>query len=281
MDTSLECMTCFMHMAVSGSRLAAPNDLQAQERVVRKWCEAVTSLDFTQSPPYVACCLNRIICEETGCKDIFKKDREESNRMVMAVLPQLEAMLDSADDPFGMALEACIVGNYIDRGVEQCFDWQGELADLRRSLDVGVVSDFSSRCVAGANVLILGDNAGEIALDTLLVKALRQRGCNVVYAVRSRPILNDALLVDAEFVGMTDLCRVVESGVDTPGTVPERCLPEFLEIMRNADVLLSKGQGNYEALHDRWDDVYYAFKAKCLRVAEQVDRPLGSSVFVK
>lgn len=272
-------MACFMKMAVRGARLAAPDDHEAHERVVRKWGAMLPDIDFSQSPPSIARLLNRLICTETGCGDVFEEDKIESNRAVMDVLPDIRRVVEASDHPLATALEAAIIGNYIDRGVDHDFDWADELARLEKVLDETVVREFADRCVTDADVLVVGDNAGEIVLDTLLVSQLQQAGCRVSYAVRSKPVLNDALMADARMVGMTDLCEVVESGVDTPGTVLERCSPEFLNRMKKADLIVCKGQGNFEALHGRMPGVFFAFKAKCRRVADQTGKPVGCSVF--
>lgn len=281
MLTSIDCMPCFMRMAVAGARIAAPDRPDIHERIVRKWSAMLPELDFELCPPSVASMLNELVLTETGCGDVFAQDKVDSNRRVMEVLPDVKRLVDTSENPLATALEAAIIGNYIDRGLDHAFDWREELACLESSIDDTKVRDFANRCVDGASVVILGDNAGEIALDTLLVDRLKQLGCRVTYAVRSKPVLNDALLADARMVGMTERCEVVESGVDTPGTVLERCSPDFLYKMRRADVILSKGQGNFEALFDRWEDVFFAFKAKCERVAEETGRPLGCSVFMK
>lgn len=166
-----------------------------------------------------------------------------------------------------------------DRGVEMDVDWENELANVSDSIDKRAYAQFESRAIEGAEILILGDNTGEIVLDTLLVEELKRRGCTVTFAVRSRPVINDATMADAETVGMTMLCEVVESGVDTPGTVLSKCKPEFIERMKKADIILSKGQGNYESLEGAWPGIFCAFKVKCKRVANDSGLPLGCSAF--
>jgi len=183
-------------------------------------------------------------------------------------------------DPLALALELSVIGNYIDRGVELDVDWEAELADVARTLSPDVLTRFKAHARSGARVVVLGDNAGEIALDTLLVEVLLRRGCEVVYAVRSRPILNDAIMADAAYVGMTRLCQVVESGVDTPGTVLDRCAPEFRQRLDQADVILSKGQGNYESLQGELAGAYCAFKVKCQRLVDETGLGLGDSAFI-
>jgi hypothetical protein len=128
--------------------------------------------------------------------------------------------------------------------------------------------------------MILGDNAGEIALDTILVGLLQERGCTVTYVVRGSPIINDATLEDAREVGMIELCKVVSSGVDTPGTVLSRCSQDFLASFNRSPVILSKGQGNLEALSDECSGIFYALKVKCPVVADMTGLGVGQSALI-
>ncbi len=286
MNTSLECMPCFMKMALNDARLACPGDEKMHHAIVAAWGRKIGELDLTAPPPALARHLLDLIMSMTGCGDLYLEDKRESNARVLSLLPGLRKMVqahrdEGNGDPLDFVLELAIIGNYIDRGVDLEVDWEAELRDVSTSVSPDVLTEFKSLACKDANILILGDNTGEIVLDLLLVEELKRRGCEVTYAVRSQPIINDATMTDAEVVGMTALCDVVESGVDTPGTVLDRCLPEFLVRMRAADVILAKGQGNFEALEGRWPDIFCAFKVKCKRVAEETGMELGKSIFYK
>jgi len=241
----------------------------------------MAGLDLEQPPVILARQLLDLIAELTGNRDPFAADKVRANQRVMELLPGLAEVVDQAADPLLAALEASIVGNYIDAGVRERFDWEAELGGAGQSLEPAVVDAFRARLGRGVRVLILGDNAGEIGMDRLLVQQLARLGCRVTYAVRSGPVLNDATLEDARAVGMDRLCEVVTSGCDLPGTLPEHCAPQFLERMRKAEVVISKGQGNYESLEGCWPDVYFAFKAKCERVAGILGVGKGASLFIR
>ncbi|MGE4192321.1 MAG: DUF89 domain-containing protein [Pseudodesulfovibrio sp.] len=282
MDTALECMPCFKRMAVQEARLACPDDERLQQEIVAEWEALLPTLDMDVPPPAVASVLANLVRQKTGIRDLYADDKREANAFVLGLLPALQDRVEAereVGDPLALALELAVIGNYIDRGVDLDFDLEKELAEVAESLSPKVMRAFRERVVPGASVLILGDNTGEIVLDKLLVRELRRMGCDVTYAVRSRPVLNDATMADARAVGMTSLCRVVESGVDTPGTVLSRCTPEFLDRMRASDVILSKGQGNFEALDGAWEGVFCAFKVKCKRIARKTGLAFGSSAF--
>ncbi|WP_207259563.1 ARMT1-like domain-containing protein [Desulfovibrio sp. Huiquan2017] len=280
MDTALECMPCFKRMAIREARIACPNDPALREEIVARWEALLPQLDMDEPPPAIARRLAELVRDISGCTDLYAEDKRAANAFVLGLLPSLEERVEarrSSGDPLSLALELAIIGNYIDRGVELDFDLEKELAHVAESVSPEVLNAFRKRVEPGASVLILGDNTGEIVLDTLLVRELTRLGCEVTYAVRSRPVLNDATMDDAVAVGMTALCPVVESGVDTPGTVLSRCTPSFIERMRASDVILSKGQGNFEALDGVWPGVFCAFKVKCPRIARKTGLRFGAS----
>lgn len=258
----------------------APNDPSMHERVLMAWAEAFPKLDLSLSPPELAGELYGMIPDLTGCTDPFAEYKSRSNREILQALPDLLAMVDANPDPLLTALELSIIGNSLDAGAPGGCSWSEALGHESGSeWAARDYPDFSAAVSRRPHVLILGDNAGEIGLDGLLVRQLQDRDCRVTYAVRGRPILNDATMDDAQFFGLPSLCRVVSSGVDTPGTVLSRCSAEFLEILKSADLVVSKGQGNYEALIGEWPDIHYAFKVKCHVVARLTGQPERSSIF--
>ncbi|MUM78122.1 DUF89 family protein [Pseudodesulfovibrio sp. F-1] len=291
MNTATACLECFGRMAQREARLALPDDEAGRRRIAEAWEDRLAGLDLNVPPPVIARHLAdtvaEVVVELGGCPaDYYLDDKRRDNQAALRLLPGLQARLDAeaakpGGHPLALALELAIIGNCMDRGVDLNLDWESELDALDRCVDPAILARFSAETLTGARVMVLGDNAGEIVLDTLLVRQLLARGCDVTYAVRSRPILNDATLDDAAEVGMTRLCRVTESGVDTPGTVLDRCSPGFLRLLRDADVVLSKGQGNFEALQGSMDGVYCAFKVKCERVAAETGLRLGASALIR
>ncbi|BCS87313.1 damage-control phosphatase ARMT1 family protein [Pseudodesulfovibrio sediminis] len=285
MDTALECMPCFMNMAVKESQLACPDDYALQLEIVTTWGGMLSTLDLTQPPPAIARHLADLIRSKTNCGDLYALDKHEANTQVQALFPVLEERLAKVrsenGDALALALELAIIGNFIDRGVDIEFDLDEEIANVADTVPPTILEELKALAQPGAQVLILGDNTGEIVLDKLLVDEFQRRGCEVTYTVRSKPVINDATMADAISVGMTELCHVVESGVDTPGTILERCEPAFVERMHAADVIVSKGQGNFEALYNRFPGIFCAFKVKCPRVARETGLTLGESAFCR
>lgn len=281
MRTSSDCFACFMEQAARGAWQIAPDDIALRERLVRRMAELLAGADLDRPPPDLAAEYYPVLTEANGGADLFAVHKEQANTRVLALLPQLEAYVRDSADPLRAALGLSLVGNYIDAGVGIEYDWEHALeAEKGAPWGRDAYPAFRERIRPGAKVLILGDNAGEIGLDTLLVKELAGLGAEVVYAVRETPVLNDATMEDAEIVGLTRLCRVLSSGSDAPGAVLDRINPQTRRLMDEADVLLSKGQGNFESLEGRMGNVFFALKAKCRVVAHALDVAQGSSVFV-
>ncbi|MDY7001600.1 MAG: ARMT1-like domain-containing protein [Thermodesulfobacteriota bacterium] len=282
MRTSLDCLPCFLRQALNGARLAAPDDPGMHRRVVLAWAKAFSSLDLDESPPALAGILYAMLSQITGCADPYAAYKAKANMHALTLAPDLERVVRKSLDPLRAALGVSIIGNYMDPAAPLERDLERALKqEEHEALDAGAYEKFKALACAGrARALILGDNAGEIALDTLLVRELLNHGCEVIFAVRDRPVINDATLEDAHRVGMTKLCRVVSSGADTPGTVLSRCSKAFLEEMDRADVIVAKGQGNFEALRHRRSGVFHAFKVKCPVVAEDLGVPQGRTMFL-
>lgn len=280
MDTRADCLPCFLNQALHISRKIAPEDAALHLRVLQAWSAKLSSLRLDRPPPALAGELYPLLAEILGSRDPFRLDKAEANRKTLDLLPRLRETVVRSPDRLKAALNISIIGNYIDSGVAQSFDWESAIHSEEQPINEEHLKAFRCKAEAALEVLILGDNAGEIVLDSLLVQELQRLGCRVSYAVRGGPIINDATLEDAEAVGLTRLCRVISSGADTPGTVLDRCAEEFISELRSAPVVLSKGQGNFEALAGSWPGVFFAFKVKCGVVAQETGQPQGRSVFL-
>ncbi|NDV26015.1 DUF89 domain-containing protein [Desulfovibrio sp. JC010] len=278
----LDCQVCLLSQGLKMARIAAPDEPQKHERLLHEWASRLHTLSMEQTVPHWAQKLYPLGYEILGNSDPYAEIKREANRQVMQAVPAVSEIVKASDDSLRTALNVSIIGNYIDHGPPEMFDWQAALgSENDTSFMDGAVQELEKLLKPGARMLILGDNAGEIALDTILARQLVERGIDLTYAVRSAPILNDALMEDAEFVGMDKICRTIPSGCTTFGTVLEQASPELLKIYNSADIVLCKGQGNFEALYERSNrPVFFAFKAKCRVVADKLECAQGSSVLI-
>lgn len=182
------------------------------------------------------------------------------------------------------AAKAAIAGNVIDLGAVRSGDLNESVLfeALRSAIDeplAGGGDGFGRAVLEARSILYLADNAGEIAFDRLLIERLPEG--RVTVAVRGAPILNDATRNDAAAVGLHEIAGIVDNGSDAPGTLLEDCRPEFRRVFEAADLVIAKGQGNYETLSDEPGNIYFLFKAKCPVIAEHAGVPLGSHVLLR
>lgn len=225
--------------------------------------------------------LHNILKKYTGKADPYKEEKRKSNDHAMSMLPELERIIRQSDDLFDTALRLAIAGNIIDFAVSHNYD-------LRSSIENALNSDFAidhSELLRQAlenaeSVLYLGDNAGEIVLDQLFIRTLGHQG--VTFTVRGGPIINDVTMEDAEYTGMTKVVNVISSGFDAASTIPEKSDTIFQQYYNDADVIISKGQGNLEGLISLNDErTFFLLMVKCNVMAEFLNVRKGDIVVYK
>lgn len=268
LKTALDCYPCFLRQALQAAR-EATDDPAVHQAVMRSVRDLCTRLDADQSPPAVGQQIHRIIRDITGNADPYRKIKQRFNDHAVALRDRLRERVVDAEDSFEAAVRLSIAGNRIDFGA--CSDVSEQaISDLtdRAAHQVfnGELTTLKSAVQRSQRLLFLADNAGEIALDMLLIEQLPMN--RVTVAVRGGPVINDATMADAQAVGLTDIVRVIDNGSDAPGTLLDDCSPAFREAFDQADLILAKGQGNYEALSDLGDDrLYFLLIPKCALVA--------------
>ncbi len=280
MQTFTECIPCFERQIEKLAAMVAGDDRKLQERIQQQCQEIIRQTDTNHPPPELAARIYAQAAKITGQNDFFAQHKHTANTQVLDLLPSLEERIQASPDPLLTALRFSLIANYIDVGVDGEFDWEAALTQEKAQEEVGGYAKLYQLLQTDRpQVMILGDNAGEIGMDTLLVKQLQSLGAEVTYVVRGAPILNDATIEDAQLVGMDRLCRVISSGVDGPGTIISRCDPDFLDKLYAAPIVISKGQGNFESLHGRLPGIFFALKVKCPVVARLTGFPVRTSVF--
>jgi uncharacterized protein with ATP-grasp and redox domains len=235
--------------------------------------------DFDKSPAYYAYFVQRVVKEVAGTEDPFLHQKRMANRKALEILPAIESGLHSSEDKLAYALKVSAAGNYIDFAIRDNLSLEEDLLRLLSSdFAIWDYEILREKLKSSKSVFIVGDNAGEIALDKLLVKVMKDMGLEVYYGVKGKPILNDATYEDAVEVSMTELCKVVDNGSDKVGTWLEDCSKEFLDLFYSSDILISKGQANFETLSHSDRDVFFLLVAKCEPIAEETGGMKGRFV---
>lgn len=278
MKTYQACIPCFVKQTISVLEMIDCDDTN-RETILRTVLQHLSRINFHLSPPEMARDIHRIIRETSGNTDPFLAEKNLYQDLALQLLPQLEQNLLLSDDPLRAAILLAIAGNSIDHGVYHDLSPEQALIALEQGLSVpltGDIDQFIAAIEKAETILYLADNAGEIVLDKLLLQQLPLD--KITFVVRGGPILNDALMADAEQAGITELVPVIDNGDDTPGTLLKFCSTEFQQLFNNADLIIAKGQGNYETLSDVDGNIFFLLKAKCTVVAKDIGCPIGSAI---
>jgi len=284
MKVGSECGYCILHR---GHKIIQRSTSDEQRRV-----KAMTALlemlgqRYKQDavPSYIGAERCRLIKTITECTDPYADLKTKSNTLALQILQKMKQYVDNHPPPKRLyaALKVACIGNVIE------FDVPGHSADIEealKGLEEGFHVDDSEKLrrliKKGTRVLLLTDNAGEIAFDTLIVHELHRLGARVAVAVKAGPSLNDALLEDAEAVGMTEEAdEVITTGADSIGVNLAETSEQFNNVFHNSDVIIAKGMANWETLTEvpAPCPLMYVFRTKCEPVARAVAAPMNVNV---
>ena len=295
MHTTLDCVPCFARQALEAARFAAADEATRRRIVREALAMLATETDLDQSPPQIGQRIHRLVRGLAGDDDPYAGLKDRSNASALAALPRLRALVDAHADPLGAAVRLAIAANVLDAGMNAAA-MAGELHDeaaggdagdaVVRALERGLheplhgdVDEFREAVAAAGRILFLTDNCGEIVVDRLLVEQLPADRLTI--AVRGAPVLNDATIADARCAGLDRLAPVIDNGSDAPGTLLGGCSPRFRRIFSEADLIIAKGQGNYETLSDADADIFFLFKVKCPLIAEHAELPPRANALVR
>ena len=281
MRTYLDCIPCIIRQALCAARMASA-DPAVHERVLRETLSWVGETNMNQPAPVAVQRIHRLLRETTGVEDPYRDAKEHQNRTALALLPELRCRIEAAADPLTAALRVAIAGNVIDMGADGNATGLDVRKAVTQALTEPVVENpggFRSAVAEAERILYLADNAGEIAFDRLLIEQLTP--ARVTVAVRGSPVINDATMDDARRVGLHEVVEVIDNGSDVPGTLVDDCSQEFKRRFIEADLILAKGQGNYETLSDEPHDIFFLFKVKCSMIAAHAGVPIGTHVLAR
>jgi len=289
MKTYLDCIPCFYRQALDAARIAGTDEIK-QKQIVDKISQLIPDFPLEASPPEMGREIYSLVGKISGVKDPFKEIKENSNKFALKLYPKLKQEINNSEDGLLTALKLSIIGNIIDYGAKNSLDvpkeinylFQGNFkTDNKNNSIIFKYKQFKEALNEVDTLIYLADNAGEVVFDRLLIEELvKELGKEVIYVVKGKPIINDALIEDALFCGINKVAKITSSGSDAPGTILKYCSPEFMEIYQDAELIISKGQGNYEALSEEDRPMFFLFRAKCPVIAEDVGCDVGDMVLV-
>jgi uncharacterized protein with ATP-grasp and redox domains len=291
MRTYLDCIPCFFKQALEAGKLAGADEI-IQKRILDEFSKLLPELSLSAPPPEIGRVIYQVVKDVTQSADPFKEIKDKSNRLALNLLPNLRQKLKTSDDSLFTAVELAIAGNVIDYGVKNSLKIEEEVKNflngdfdihLEYNKPIFTYQEFRFALEGAGKVLYLADNAGETVFDRVLIEEIRKfpRIKEVFYAVKDKPIINDALKEDAVICGIDEVARVISSGCDAPGTILKFCSEEFLKVYKDADLVISKGQGNFEALSEEDRSIYFLFRVKCEVVARDIGCQVGDVILMR
>ncbi len=285
MKTYLDCFPCFLKQAIECARLSC-GDTALHRKSADRIMNILLSLDSSLSPPDIAREVYAEIKKITGNNDPYRMIKQKDNRQMLDVYSEMERML-SGNDSLYPACKLAAGGNIIDSGAGKRKEDHGsrEIEDILASEPViNEFPELRDQLSRSKKLLYIGDNAGEIVADKLFIQKIQKEfpDLSVTFAVRGFPIINDATVEDALEVGMDKICAVIANGDAAPGTVLKKCSQEFREHFERADIIIAKGQGNYETLSGGADKIlFFLLIAKFPVIARHLNVSAGSMIIKK
>ncbi len=281
MKTYLECLPCLMRQAMEGAYHSTDNPA-IHEEVLRTIARLLADLDLSKPTPVHIGEVHRTIRRLTGDPDPYRAAKDHFNQTILKLYPDFKELIRQSLDPVETALRLATGGNGIDMIVDAALE-RADIGDavqafLSIPLPAAVTDDFKSSVRSAQRILYLADNAGEIVLDRLLMEELPME--KITFVVKSNPVINDVTMDDARSCGITEIVDVIDNGADLPGTVPEECSDTFRDRFFGADLVISKGQGNYESLSEVNQNLFFIFKAKCNVITLHLGYEVGSPVLI-
>jgi len=282
MKIYFDCIPCLIRQVLDSVR-STTDDEDIIEQVMRRALSLVCRMDLRQSPPAMAQKVHRVIRKLTGVKDPYLQMKNRFNKLALQMYPDLKKRIEDSLDPFQTAVRLAIAGNIIDLGVNSTLEessvQKAITESLTKPLDMKALEEFSTATARANDILYLGDNTGEIVFDRLLIEQLPCE--NITFVVKAGPIINDATIEDAQIVGLTDIVDVIDNGSDAPGTILENCSKAFRRRFDESDLVIAKGQGNYETLSDIDKNMFFLLRAKCPVIARDIGCEVGEMILRK
>ncbi len=275
MRTYLDCLTCIVQQAIRTLQIHRKDEQWVKERM-DEFFPLMRQVSLERTPPENSLMMYQYVAQVTGNPDLFKPMKEANTRKALELYPRLKKRVAASADPLLTAVRMAIAGNVIDYGANHAFELERDVEKvLQQEFARLDYREFRREVERARNILYIGDNAGETVFDRILIETI---GRPTIYAVREKPIINDATLEDARAAELDKVARIVSSGSPVPGTPLSLCTPEFQELFRTADLVIAKGQGNYETLEDTGRPLFLLFKIKCQVIARHTGLPLGGIV---
>lgn len=279
-----KCLPCVVNQVI---KVANITGIDKKEELLREVFTYLSKMDFEATTPEIIGEIFGMIKKHTNNPDPYKETRNYYNTLFLKLLPEFERKIEQAENSFQLAVRYAIVGNIIDfnpihntllEDIFYCFEGL-EQSELGIDDSKALMEDISNAKI----LLYLGDNCGEICLDKILLKKIKEMNpkVKIFFGVRGKPVVNDSIAADAYAVGIDEYAEIIDNGDGSLGTVLKRTSPEFKKVYKSADVVIAKGQANYECLSEESKNIYFLLMTKCDVIANDIGAPEKKMICMK
>jgi hypothetical protein len=268
MRASTECIDCILIKADHLYEEHHPHDANKLDFIQSIKTELEHAPEDASAPILSKIMLDRLKLT-TDLLTTYRNIKHASNIFMLEWEEKVKEHIFGSADPIKKGLQYAMIGNFIDFGAMDQVDMDRLSTILSEATNQELELDEYERFrddLLGANRLVyLLDNAGEIVMDKVFIETIKgiYPDLSITAIVRGEDVYNDATLEDAQLVGLTEVVPTIGNGTDYPGTELDRLPPDVLKIIKSADLILAKGQGNFESLEGRGLNIYFAFLCKC------------------
>ena len=278
MEVFLDCLPCILRQVLEASRMST-DDKGLQDTIMAEAMDILKEYHKYTNSPELGRDMHRIVKERTGAIDPYREIKQRDIKTALSLYPMLKQFLCTKRDRVRWALKVAATGNVLDSALGMGSNIEQSIErELNKPFSVCDTRHFEKQLKKAGRLLIIGDNAGETVFDRVMIEELGFSP-NVTYAVRAAPVINDAVMQDALDSGLGGCARVISTGCDVPGVLLGECSTEFLDVFYSADIVICKGQGNYETLSDCDRDIYFLLKVKCPALCSSLGAGLNEYVF--
>ncbi|QSX06298.1 DUF89 family protein [Sedimentibacter sp. zth1] len=282
MKITYDCLICLSRQITKVATMSTKN-IEIQQNIIRNLYKKLGDVTFQETSPELNRIFNKYVIDELNLDDPYKQIKDDCNKFAFKLCEtyKLEEMINKSTSPIETACRIAIAGNIIDFSAHDYITKELVTKTLETCITDRLfgndVENFIKHLQSSNKILYLADNAGEIVFDKLFISKLPKN--KITYVVKKEPIVNDATIKDALDVKINDLVRVIDNGSDAQGTIMSLCSQEFIKEFEDADLIIAKGQANYETLSEVKDkNIFYLFKAKCNSVAKDIGCNVGDLV---
>ncbi len=278
MELFLDCLPCILRQGLEAAYESTDNT-ELQEKIMDDAVKVIADYRKYDYAPELCRAVHSAVKHHTNNQDPYRKIKDSDIKEAKKLEDDIRSFIKNGEDNLKGAIKASATGNVMDTAIFKDLDIKKCLEEeLHKKFKRCDIEDLRSELKKDSSILIIGDNSGEGVFDKILIEML-SKDYRVTFAYRSEPIINDITKREVNIIGIGDYAEVVSTGCSAPGALVKEFSNEFKENFYNSDIVISKGQGNFEALSEVDRSIYFLLKAKCPKIAKALDVEVGDYVF--